>query len=117
MPRLRLDLAQIDPAVGDLSGNGSLVHGWTSKAAGAGAHVVAFPEMMLTGYPVEDLVFRDSFVAASRRTVDELAEHLQADGLGETVVLVGYLDADEVGPRNAMAVLHRGTQGATSFKH
>src|SRR5258705_3062126 len=117
MPRLRLALAQIDPTVGDLSGNASLVHDWTSKAAGAGAHVVAFPEMMLTGYPVEDLVFRESFVAASRRTVDELAERLQADGLGEPVVLVGYLDADDVGPRNAMAVLHRGTQVATYFKH
>jgi NAD+ synthase (glutamine-hydrolysing) len=117
MPRLRLALAQIDPTVGDIPGNASLVHGWTSKAAGAGAHVVAFPEMMLTGYPVEDLVFRESFVAASKRAVSELAEHLQSDGLGETVVLVGYLDADDVGPRNAMAVLHRGTQIATYFKH
>ncbi|GAA0735339.1 NAD+ synthase [Dactylosporangium roseum] len=117
MPRLRLALAQIDPTVGDIAGNVALVLGWTSKAAGAGAHVVAFPEMMLTGYPVEDLVFRESFVAASRHAVAELAERLHADGLGETVVLVGYLDADEVGPRNAMAVLHRGGQVATYFKH
>ncbi|MEU0555484.1 NAD+ synthase [Dactylosporangium sp. NPDC006015] len=117
MPRLRLALAQIDPTVGDLPGNSSLVHGWTSKAAGAGAHVVAFPEMMLTGYPVEDLVFRRSFVAASKRAVDDLAAQLAGDGLGETVVIVGYLDADEAGPRNALAVLHRGTQVATYFKH
>ncbi|MET7392646.1 NAD+ synthase [Dactylosporangium sp. NPDC005572] len=117
MPRLRLALAQIDPTVGDIPGNAALVHGWTAKAAGAGAHVVAFPEMMLTGYPVEDLVFRESFVAASKRAVDDLAVRLQDDGLGETVVIAGYLDADTVGPRNALAVLHRGTQVATYFKH
>ncbi len=42
------------------------MRGWTRKAAESGAHLVAFPEMMLTGYPVEDLVFRESFVAASQ---------------------------------------------------
>src|SRR5688572_14683990 len=101
MSRLRLALAQIDPTVGDLAGNAALVHDWTGKAAGAGAQVVAFPEMMITGYPVEDLVFRASFVAASKRTLVDLAGRLAADGLGETVVVVGYLDADTGGPRNA----------------
>jgi len=67
MATLRLALAQVDPTVGDLAGNSALVRGWTRKAAEAGAHLVAFPEMMITGYPVEDLVFRESFVAASRR--------------------------------------------------
>src|SRR5689334_13828351 len=113
MPRLRLALAQIDPTVGDLPGNAALVRGWTRKAADAGAQVVAFPEMMLTGYPVEDLVFRKSFVEASRKAVRELAEEVPAD----VVVVVGYLDADEVGQRNALAVLHRGKVAATYFKH
>jgi NAD+ synthase (glutamine-hydrolysing) len=117
MPRLRLALAQIDPTVGDLAGNAALVHGWTQKAAGAGAHVVAFPEMMLTGYPVEDLVFRESFVTASKRAVRDLAATLADDGLGEVVTVVGYLDADRAGQRNALAVLHRGRIAATYFKH
>ncbi|HTJ36152.1 MAG TPA: NAD(+) synthase [Dactylosporangium sp.] len=108
MPRLRLALAQADPTVGDLDGNASLVIAWTDRAAGEGAHVVAFPELMLTGHPVEDLASRESFVAASRRAVEDLAARLAAHGLGEVVVLTGYLDADDRGPRPAVAVLHRG---------
>ena len=119
MPTLRIALAQVDPTVGDLAGNVALVRGWTRKAAEAGAHLVAFPEMMLTGYPVEDLVFRESFVAASKAALAALAADLAEDGLGDTAVVVGYLDADGTarisaeatpgrGPRNALAVLHRG---------
>ena len=128
MPRLRLALAQNDPTVGDFAGNAALVRGWTRKAADAGARLVAFPEMMITGYPAEDLVFRDSFVAASCRTVNDLAAHLAEDGLGEVVVVVGYLDADGPpnpaaeaqpgrGARNALAVLHGGRVAARYFKH
>ena len=128
MATLRLALAQVDPTVGDLAGNSALVRGWTRKAAEAGAHLVAFPEMMITGYPVEDLVFRESFVAASRAALGQLASDLADDGLGETAVVVGYLDADGKarisaeatpgrGPRNALAVLHGGRIVATYFKH
>src|SRR5262245_21180914 len=94
MPSLRLALAQVDPTVGDLDGNAALVRGWTRKAADAGAQLVAFPEMTLTGYPVEDLVFRESFVAASQAALLRLAGQLAEDGLGEVVTIVGYLDAD-----------------------
>ena len=65
MPTLRIALAQIDPTVGDLPGNVALVRGWTRKAAESGAHLVVFPEMMITGYPVEDLVFRESYATES----------------------------------------------------
>jgi NAD+ synthase (glutamine-hydrolysing) len=128
MPTLRLALAQVNPTVGDLAGNAAIVRRLSRAAADAGAQVVAFPEMMLTGYPVEDLVFRGSFVAASRAAVDRLAADLVADGLGELAVLVGYLDADGPaptsadatpghGPRNAAALLLGGTAVATYFKH
>ena len=128
MPTLRVALAQVDPTVGDLAGNAALVRGWTRKAAESGAHLVAFPEMMLTGYPVEDLVFRESFVAASRAALPELAADLAEDGLGGVAVIVGYLDADGParisaeaapgrGPRNALAVLHGGAVVATYYKH
>lgn len=128
MPTLRLGLAQVDPTVGDIAGNAALVRGWTRKAAESGAHVVAFPEMMITGYPVEDLVFRESFVAASRSALASLAVDLAGDGLGGVAVVVGYLDADGKarlsaeatpgrGPRNALAVLHGGRIVATYFKH
>ncbi len=72
--------------------------------------------MALTGYPPEDLVFRESFRSASVRARDELAGRLAADRLGELAVVVGYLDADG-GPRNACAVLHGGRVAATYFKH
>ena len=95
MPTLRIALAQVDPTVGDLAGNIALVRGWTRKAAERGAHLVAFPEMMMTGYPVEDLVFRESFVAASRAAVERARRRA---GRGRPrrrpSVVVGYLDAD-----------------------
>ncbi|RGC67818.1 Glutamine-dependent NAD(+) synthetase [Micromonospora sp. MW-13] len=128
MPTLRLALSQVNPSVGDLAGNAGLVRRWTRRAADAGAQLVLFPEMVLPGYPVEDLVFRRSFVAASQAALRRLAADLAADGLGELPVVVGYLDADGPpqvsadaqpghGARNAAAVLHRGEVVATYFKH
>src|SRR5215471_17618259 len=108
MPTLRIALAQVDPTVGDLAGNAALVRGWTRKAAESGAHLVVFPEMMLTGYPVEDLVFRESFVAASKAALASLAVDLADDGLAQTAVIVGYLDADGRSRINADATPGRG---------
>ena len=79
MPQLRVALAQVNTCVGDLDGNAETVVAWTRKAAEAGAHVALFPEMALTGYPVEDLALRPSFSDAARRTLESLAERL-ADG-------------------------------------
>ena len=92
MPQLRLALAQVDPTVGDLAGNARLVRHWAAKAQQAGAHLVAFPEMVLTGYPVEDLALRTSFVEASRTALERLAADLREDGLGDLPVIMGYLD-------------------------
>jgi NAD+ synthase (glutamine-hydrolysing) len=128
MPTLRLALAQVNPTVGDLHGNAEIIRTSTRTAVAAGAQLVVFPEMMLTGYPVEDLVFRESFVTASLAALRQLAADLAADGLGEVPVMVGYLDADGPptisaqatpgkGPRNALAVLHDGRVAATYFKH
>ncbi len=128
MPTLRLALCQVNPTVGDIDGNADLVRAWTRKAADAGAQLALFPELMLTGYPVEDLVFRRSFVAASKAALERLAADLAADGLGDLPVLVGYLDADGPpqvsadaepgkGTRNAAALLHRGAVAARYFKH
>ncbi len=127
MPQLRIALAQHDPVVGDLTGNAEQVVSWTRQAADRGAHLVAFPEMALTGYPVEDLALRRSFVDASRQALGDLAVRLQSDGLGELVVVVGFLDGapDAVpvlgtpkgAPQNAAAVLHRGRVAARYAKH
>jgi NAD+ synthase (glutamine-hydrolysing) len=117
MPQLRIAMAQVNTTVGDLDGNAAEVVTWTRKAAEAGAHVALFPEMALTGYPVEDLALRPSFSDASRQTLESLAEQLADAGCGEVAVFVGYLDRDDAGPRNAAAVLYRGAVVARQFKH
>src|SRR4051812_7287876 len=89
--QLRVALAQVDTRVGDLAGNAELVSTWTAKAAEDGVHLVAFPEMTLTGYPPEDLVLRESFAHASEQAVVDLASTLAERGLGEIAVVVGYL--------------------------
>ncbi|MBP2473868.1 NAD+ synthase (glutamine-hydrolyzing) [Crossiella equi] len=117
MTQLRIALAQVNACVGDLVGNAKMVVEWTSRAVQAGAHLVAFPEMVLTGYPVEDLALRKSFAAASRGAVEELAQRLAEAGCGEATVVVGYLDRDEAGPRNAAAIIHDGRVVARCAKH
>ncbi|WP_432588577.1 NAD+ synthase [Streptomyces sp. HD1123-B1] len=126
MPQLRLALNQIDSTVGDLSGNTESIVHWTRHSAEQGAHLVAFPEMVLTGYPVEDLALRSSFVEASRAALHALAARLADEGFGELPVVVGYLDRSERAerfgqpagaPQNAAAVLHRGRVVLTFAKH
>jgi NAD+ synthase (glutamine-hydrolysing) len=127
MAQMRLALAQINATVGDLAGNAQAIRRWSARAAEQGAHLVAFPEMALTGYPVEDLALRDTFVDASRAALTRLAADLQADGLGELPVVVGYLDRAPQGdadghparalPQNCAGVLHQGQVKARYAKH
>lgn len=117
MPQLRIALAQVNTTVGDIDGNTALTVEWTRKAAETGAHVAVFPEMSQTGYPVEDLTLRRTFADASRRSVTELARRLDEAGCGEVLTYVGYLDHDEIGPRDAAAALYRGQVVARQFKH
>ncbi|GAA3396288.1 NAD+ synthase [Streptomyces roseoviridis] len=127
MPQLRLALNQIDSTVGDLAGNAEAVVHWTRHSAEQGAHLVAFPEMALTGYPVEDLALRPSFVEASRAALRSLARRLADEGFGELPVVVGYLDRSERAeprlgrpagsPENAAAVLYRGEVVLRFAKH
>ncbi|HEU5266795.1 MAG TPA: NAD+ synthase [Jatrophihabitans sp.] len=127
MAQLRIALAQINPTVGDLAGNAALILDSARKAAADGAHILAAPEMALTGYPIEDLALRPSFVQAARAALDQLATRLAEEGLGELVVIAGYLDgiaddAPRIGrpagsPLDAAAVIHRGSVLARSAKH
>ena len=129
MPTLRLGLVQADPTVGDLLANAELVATTTRQAVQRGARLVAFPEMFLTGYPVEDLALRPSFIEASQRRIHLLALLLKRRGLGATPVVVGYLDAVEpsldAGPvavpapraQNCAAVLFDGKVLGRYVKH
>src|SRR6202167_2419770 len=124
---LRIALAQVNATVGDLDGNAELIVEWTRRAAERGARVVGFPEMMLTGYPVEDLALRASFVEASIATLHAVAARLEAEGLGGIAVVTGYLDrrtdlAARTGlpagaPQDAAALIYGGRVVITSAKH
>lgn len=129
MPRLRLALGQSNPTVGDLRGNAEQVLAAAREAHAAGADLLALGEMALTGYPIEDLASRPSFLAAATRAVGDLATRLAAEGLGDLVVIVGHPDGPhlprELGTSNAptaiaqnvASVLHRGEVVARYAKH
>ncbi|MEU8384117.1 NAD+ synthase, partial [Streptosporangium sp. NPDC048865] len=126
MAQLRIALAQSNPAVGDLAANTDRLVEWTRRAADRGAHLVVFPEMFLTGYPVEDLVLRTSFVEASIAAIEEAARRLDEAGLGEIPVVTGYVDRAKLAPRvgqpkgaplDAAALLHRGRVVVKTAKH
>ncbi|MFZ9762515.1 MAG: NAD+ synthase [Candidatus Nanopelagicaceae bacterium] len=113
---LRIAMAQINPVLGDLEGNSQLILGAVKEALVSGADVVLFSEMVLTGYPVEDLALRPAFQSASRRRVNELAEQIEKIGGGELLTIIGYLDHNEK-PENALAAIHRGKVVGKYVKH
>ena len=116
--QIRIALAQINPTVGDLSKNSDLISKYAFDAANAGAVVVVYPEMVLTGYPVEDLANRPSFRAASITAVGALATRINNEGNGDLTLLVGYLGQSDAGrPQNCVAVIYRGEIVATYIKH
>ena len=102
--KLRLALAQVNPTVGDLAGNAALISQSVDQAVAAGAHIAIFPEMVLTGYPVEDLALRPSFQLASKSALAALASQLDKS----IVSIVGYLDQVVGKPQNMVAVIAGG---------
>lgn len=124
---LRIALAQVNPTVGDISFNADLIATQAALAHKAGVQLLVFPEMVLTGYPVEDLALRQSFRNASRIAISELAKRVAGSGFGDLVMVVGYLDqidgaVDKLGqpigaPQNAVAIIHQGEIKARYIKH
>ena len=110
--KLRLALAQVNPTVGDLAGNAALIIKRAQDARAAGAHIAIFPEMVLTGYPVEDLALRPSFQAASKSALAKLAQEINP----EIVSIVGYLDHLDGRPQNMVAVIAGGEVRASYAK-
>lgn len=110
-------MAQVNPTVGDLEHNTNLVREFAIKAAGAGADLVAFPEMVLTGYPPLDLLpprevrppagsrkpEQEEFVRLNKECVYELAKDI-----GEIAAIVGFVDYDDSHLYNAAAIITHG---------
>src|SRR2546426_3445186 len=110
MRRIRVGLAQINPTVGAIEANARLVLGGMERARAAGCDLVAFPELTLTGYPPEDLLFKPAFIEANLRALADVTK--QSKGL--TVVL-GFVDKrDDI--FNAAAVLHDGAHVGSYHK-
>ena len=113
MSNFRLALAQLDPTVGDLAGNAQLIKSAAQRAQEQDCDLLALPEMMLTGYPIEDLSLRPSFRDAVLVALEKLAADLANEGISNLPVIVGYLDHSH----NAAAVLHQGKVVTKYFKH
>jgi NAD+ synthase (glutamine-hydrolysing) len=115
--KLRVALAQVNPTVGDLIGNAALIKDGVAAAAAQGAQIAIFPEMVLNGYPVEDLALRPSFQQASRAALAKLATEIDHS----IVAIVGYLDqvvtTEGAGkPQNKVAVISGGEVKASYAK-
>src|SRR5216117_79370 len=111
---MKIGFAQINPTVGDLRGNCELIIRAYERLADAGAELVLTPELALTGYPPQDLVFKSRFVPENLA----LLEKLQAQ-LGKSALLVGFVDRNEGSGkpfRNAAALLERGKPIRKTYK-
>jgi NAD+ synthase (glutamine-hydrolysing) len=90
MPLLRVALGQTNPRVGDMTANAAGIVAMARDAREQGADLIAFPEMSLTGYPIEDLALRPEFLTRVHRHLEVLAQTLAAEGVGSTPVIVGF---------------------------
>ncbi|MHB8895397.1 MAG: NAD+ synthase [Candidatus Geothermincolia bacterium] len=102
MSGIVLALAQIKSAVGDLEGNSRRIAEYIERASIAGADVVLFPELCLTGYPPEDLLLKTDFTRSSMAALEMLSR-----GVGDMIAVVGYAEAD-YDIFNSAAVLNKG---------
>ena len=90
MPKVRLALAQTNPVVGDIGANTDQAFEAVKTAVENGANLVLFGEMAITGYPIEDLAARESFIVAAETAVKDLAARLDQAGFGEIAVVIGH---------------------------
>jgi NAD+ synthase (glutamine-hydrolysing) len=112
MPQLRLALAQFDPVVGDLEGNAEIVRRGIDQAREANADLVAFTELVVTGYPPEDLVLKPSFVRANEDVLQKLAR--ETEGIA---AVIGFVHEQGGALFNAAAVCIDGDVAGVYHKH
>jgi NAD+ synthetase len=111
---MKIGFAQINPTVGDLSGNCELIIAAYERLAAAGAELVLTPELAITGYPPQDLVFKSRFVPENLSVLEKLHACV-----GQAALLVGFVDRNEGRGRpfrNAAALLERGKPIRKTYK-
>jgi NAD+ synthase (glutamine-hydrolysing) len=106
MPVVRLALAQTNPTVGAIAGNMANVLETIEEAARRGADIVVFGEMAVTGYPIEDLATRESFILDSELAVRELAQDLVKKNLGHILVVIGHPSMASAQDQTGWAIAH-----------
>jgi NAD+ synthase (glutamine-hydrolysing) len=109
---VRIALGQINTTVGDLEGNVDTMSAWAARATEAGADLICFPELAITGYPPEDLVLRRTFIDDNLEALEELAR----GSAGGCAVITGFVDRSDAGMHNAAALLHGGAIEARYHK-
>lgn len=124
MRKVRLALAQTNPTVGAIEANLNNIFEAVREGAVAGAQIVAFGEMSITGYPIEDLATREHFVARADDAVQMLNAKLDEAGLGDVAVIIGHPSLADSSERNGWAIAHnsasvlyRGQRIAQYSKH
>ena len=111
---MKIGFAQINPTVGDLRGNCELIIGAYQRLAAAGAEVVMTPELAITGYPPQDLIFKSRFVPENLAVLDKLHARV-----GNAPLLVGFVDRNQGRGKpfhNAAALLERGKPIRKTYK-
>ena len=111
---LSIAIAQLNPTVGDIAGNAALVRRARDTAASEGADLVVFSELVLVGYPPEDLVLRPALIAAAARVLSELESESASPGMPGIVVTAPWRDGDAL--RNAVALVADG-RTELRYKH
>src|SRR3989441_1502768 len=110
MKRFRVALGQINPTVGDFDRNVRMIVDGIERARALGCGLVALPELAITGYPPEDLLFKPAFIEANLRALDEVTR-----ATGGLTAVVGFVDKrDDI--FNAAAVLHDGARAGVYHK-
>ena len=99
----RIALAQINPIVGDITTNTSMILGYVQRARNLNVDLVAFPELAITGYPPEDLLFKKSFIQANVAAMNSIVEASE-----DVAVVVGYVEQDGIDLFNSAALGYRG---------
>ncbi len=112
MRTVRIGLGQINTTVGDIAGNIDRIRETIAKARNEGCHLVALPELAVTGYPPEDLLLRRAFCEASRTAVESLVD--ETEGI---IAVVGFVDWDDGDAHNAAAIFANGEWVDTYHKH
>ncbi len=112
---MKIALGQINPTVGDFSGNASKIIDFSRRAQAAGAGLILFPELSVCGYPPRDLVERPSFVARNRETVERIAAETRGIAVICGLVTPGHFDTGKA-VMNSAALLIDGKIAFTQSK-